>query len=66
MRSWGLRIGNPLMCARSLLGLQRDAAHSECNSTRYKREIEKETEGERSAINIGDNQIGGAESSLLH
>jgi hypothetical protein len=32
----------------------------------YGGEIEKETEGERSAINIGDNQIGGAESSLLH
>jgi hypothetical protein len=25
-------------CARSLLGLQRDAAHSECNSTRHTEE----------------------------
>jgi hypothetical protein len=52
------------------------AAYWDYNVTRHtrnailrgiqRRDIEKERQRERSAINIGDNQIGGAESSLLH
>jgi hypothetical protein len=63
-----------MRCAEEVIRSCARAAYWDYNVTRHTRnailrgirEIERKRQRERSAINIGDNQIGGAESSLLH